>query len=98
MTTVLVTGGAGFIGSHACLELLNANFDVIVLDNFYNSKAKSIQRIKKVTGKSIILIEGDVRDKITLTKLFSNHQIDAVMHFAGLKAVSDSVKNPLSSA
>ena len=95
MTTVLVTGGAGFIGSHACLELLNANFDVIVLDNFYNSKAKSIQRIKKVTGKSIVLIEGDVKDKKTLTKLFSNHQIDAVMHFAGLKAVSDSEKNPL---
>jgi len=95
MTTVLVTGGAGYIGSHACVELLNANFDVLVLDNFCNSKATSIQRVEKITGKSIALIEGDVRDKATLTTLFSDHQIDAVMHFAGLKAVSDSVNNPL---
>jgi UDP-glucose 4-epimerase len=95
MTTVLVTGGAGYIGSHACVELLNANFDVLVLDNFCNSKATSIKRVEKITGKSITLIEGDVRDKATLTTLFSDHQIDAVMHFAGLKAVSDSVKNPL---
>ena len=95
MTTVLVTGGAGYIGSHACVELLNANFDVLVLDNFCNSKATSIQRVEKITGKSITLIEGDVRDKATLTTLFSDHQIDAVMHFAGLKAVSDSVNNPL---
>ena len=95
MTTVLVTGGAGYIGSHACVELLNANFDVLVLDNFCNSKATSIQRVEKITGKSITLIEGDVRDKVTLTTLFSDHQIDAVMHFAGLKAVSDSVNNPL---
>ena len=95
MTTVLVTGGAGYIGSHACVELLNANFDVVVLDNFCNSKATSIKRVEKITGKSITLIEGDVRDKATLTTLFSDHQIDAVMHFAGLKAVSDSVNNPL---
>jgi len=95
MTTVLVTGGAGYIGSHACVELLNANFDVLVLDNFCNSKATSIKRVEKITGKSITLIEGDVRDKATLTMLFSDHQIDAVMHFAGLKAVSDSVNNPL---
>ena len=95
MTTVLVTGGAGYIGSHACVELLNANFDVLVLDNFCNSKATSIKRVEKITGKSITLIEGDVRDKATLTTLFSDHQIDAVMHFAGLKAVSDSVNNPL---
>lgn len=95
MTTVLVTGGAGYIGSHACVELLNASFNVLVLDNFCNSKATSIKRVEKITGKSITLIEGDVRDKATLTTLFSDHQIDAVMHFAGLKAVSDSVNNPL---
>ena len=95
MTTVLVTGGAGYIGSHACVELLNANFDVVVIDNFCNSKSTSIARVEKITGKPITLIEGDVRDKTILTTLFSDHQINAVMHFAGLKAVGDSVKTPL---
>ncbi|MEO1956623.1 MAG: UDP-glucose 4-epimerase GalE [Methylophilaceae bacterium] len=95
MTRILVTGGAGYIGSHACVELLNANFDVIVLDNLCNSKAMSIKRVEKITGKSITLIEGDVRDKDCLTTLFSDHKIGAVIHFAGLKAVGDSIKNPL---
>jgi UDP-glucose 4-epimerase len=95
MTKVLVTGGAGYIGSHTCVELLNANFDVVVLDNFCNSKQTSIQRVEKITGKTITLIEGDVRDKNCLNALFSEHKIDAVIHFAGLKAVGDSVKNPL---
>lgn len=95
MTKVLVTGGAGYIGSHTCVELLNANFDVVVLDNFCNSKPISIQRVEKITGKTITLIEGDVRDKDCLNSLFSNHKINAVIHFAGLKAVGDSVKNPL---
>ncbi|HIE91017.1 MAG: UDP-glucose 4-epimerase GalE [Methylophilaceae bacterium] len=95
MTRILVTGGAGYIGSHACVELLNANFDVVVLDNLCNSKATSIKRVEKITGKSITLIEGDVRNKDCLTTLFSTHKIDAVIHFAGLKAVGDSVKNPL---
>ncbi|MEO1948142.1 MAG: SDR family NAD(P)-dependent oxidoreductase, partial [Methylophilaceae bacterium] len=92
MTRILVTGGAGYIGSHACVELLNANFDVVVLDNLCNSKATSIKRVEKITGKSITLIEGDVRNKDCLTTLFSTHKIDAVIHFAGLKAVGDSVK------
>lgn len=95
MTKVLVTGGAGYIGSHTCVELLNANFDVVVLDNFCNSKPIAIQRVEKITGKPITLIEGDVRDKNCLNALFSKHEIDAVIHFAGLKAVGDSVKNPL---
>ncbi len=95
MTKVLVTGGAGYIGSHTCVELLNANFDVVVLDNFCNSKPISIQRVEKMTGKTITLIEGDVRDKDCLNSLFSDHKINAVVHFAGLKAVGDSVKNPL---
>ena len=92
---MLVTGGAGYIGSHTCVELLNANFDVVVLDNFCNSKPIAIQRVEKITGKPITLIEGDVRDKNCLNALFSEHEIDAVIHFAGLKAVGDSVKNPL---
>jgi len=95
MTKVLVTGGAGYIGSHTCVELLNADFDVVVLDNFCNSKPTSIQRVEKITGKTITLIKGDVRDKDCLNSLFSAHKIDAVIHFAGLKAVGDSVKNPL---
>jgi len=95
MTTVLVTGGAGYIGSHTCVELLSADFDVVVLDNFCNSKPASIQRVEKIAGKTITLIEGDVRDKNCLNRLFSGHKIDAVIHFAGLKAVGDSVKNPL---
>jgi UDP-glucose 4-epimerase len=95
MTTVLVTGGAGYIGSHTCVELLSADFDVVVLDNFCNSKPASIQRVEKIAGKTITLIEGDVRDKNCLNRLFSAHKIDAVIHFAGLKAVGDSVKNPL---
>lgn len=95
MTKVLVTGGAGYIGSHTCVELLNADFDVVVLDSFCNSKPTSIQRVEKITGKTITLIKGDVRDKDCLNSLFSAHKIDAVIHFAGLKAVGDSVKNPL---
>jgi UDP-glucose 4-epimerase len=95
MKTVLVTGGAGYIGSHTCVALLNAGFEVVVLDNFCNSKAISLQRVEKITGKKITLIEGDVRDKDCLEALFSRCQIDAVIHFAGLKAVADSVNNPL---
>jgi UDP-glucose 4-epimerase len=95
MTKVLVTGGAGYIGSHTCVELLNAGFDVVVLDNFCNSKATAVRRVEKITGKTVTLIKGDVRDKDCLNALFSEHKIDAVIHFAGLKAVGDSVKNPL---
>lgn len=95
MNSILVTGGAGYIGSHTCVELLNAGFDVIVVDNFCNSKIDAIHRIQKITGKKLTLIEGDVRNKVCLSSIFSQHKIDAVIHFAGLKAVGESVANPL---
>jgi len=95
MNKILVTGGAGYIGSHTCVELLHAGFDVIVLDNFCNSKMDSINRVQKITKKKITLIEGDVRDNACLISTFSQHKIDAVIHFAGLKAVGESVANPL---
>lgn len=92
---VLVTGGAGYIGSHTCVELLNAGYEVIVLDSFCNSKQESINRIEKITGKSVSLVKGDVRDKDCLRSIFKNYTIYAVIHFAGLKAVGESVANPL---
>jgi len=92
---VLVTGGAGYIGSHACVELLNAGYEVIVLDSFCNSKQESINRIEKITGKSVALVKGDVRDKDCLRSIFKKYTINAVIHFAGLKAVGESVANPL---
>lgn len=95
MQTVLVTGGAGYIGSHTCLALLDAGFNVVVLDNLCNSKAGVIDRINAITGKQIMFVHGDVRDKQCLQTLFKQHQIDAVIHFAGLKAVGESVTNPL---
>ncbi|MDD5462457.1 MAG: UDP-glucose 4-epimerase GalE [Methylococcales bacterium] len=92
---VLVTGGAGYIGSHTCLELLNAGYEVIVLDNLCNSKAESLLRVQHLAGRSLDLMQGDIRDRVALRKLFSDHAIDAVVHFAGLKAVGESVKKPL---
>lgn len=90
-----MTGGAGYIGSHTCVELLNAGYEVIVLDSFCNSKQESINRIEKITGKSVSLVKGDVRDKDCLRSIFKNYTIYAVIHFAGLKAVGESVANPL---
>lgn len=92
---ILVTGGAGYIGSHTCVELLNAGFDVVVLDNFSNSKSISLQRVEAITGKKLQFKQGDVRDRNILRALFSEQAIDAVIHFAGLKAVGESVKLPL---
>lgn len=92
---ILVTGGAGYIGSHTCVELLNAGFDVVVLDNFSNSKPISLQRVEAITGKKLQFKQGDVRDRSILRALFSEQAIDAVIHFAGLKAVGESVKLPL---
>lgn len=96
---VLVTGGAGYIGSHTCVELLEAGFDVVALDNFSNSNPRAIDRVAELTrGRtscSIELIEGDLRDRACLDALFSNHQIDAVIHFAGLKAVGESQSQSL---
>ena len=92
---ILVTGGTGFIGSHTCVELLNENYDVAVIDNFSNSKPEVINRIKKITGKDIKFYEGDLLDEAILEKIFSENEIEAVIHFAGLKAVGESVSIPL---
>jgi len=93
---ILVTGGAGYIGSHTCVALLQAGYEVLVLDNFCNSKAESLLRVAAITGKTVPLIQGDVRDRDVLRQVFSQHSIDGVIHFAGLKAVGESVAKPLS--
>ena len=95
MSTVLVTGGAGFIGSHTSVELLNAGYDIIILDNFVNSKPESLKRIKELTGKDFKFYQADIRDEEAMTKVFAENKIDAVIHFAGLKSVPQSFKEPL---
>ena len=94
-SAILVTGGAGYIGSHTCVELLNANHDVVVYDNLSNSKVESLQRVQRIAGKSLTFVEGDVRDKAALRDLFGTYDIGAVIHFAGLKAVGESGTIPL---
>ena len=91
---VLVTGGAGYIGSHTCLELLESGYGVVVIDNLCNSNPKSLDRVEALTGKKLRFYEGDVRDEALLRKIFAENQIDAVIHFAGLKAVGESVSIP----
>ena len=91
---VLVTGGAGYIGSHTCVELLNEGYGVIVIDNLCNSNPKSLDRVRAITGKELTFYEGDVRDEALLRKIFANHDIGCVIHFAGLKAVGESVTQP----
>lgn len=95
MANILVTGGAGYIGSHTCIELLEANHKVIVLDNLSNSSEASLHRVQQLTGKTLTFIEGDIRNSDDLNAIFANHAIDAVIHFAGLKAVGESQKIPL---
>ncbi len=95
MSTILVTGGAGYIGSHTTVELLAAGHDVICVDNFLNSSPKSLASIQKITGKSVTLYSQDVRDATALNEIFSQHVIDGVIHFAGYKAVGESVELPL---
>ena len=92
---VLVSGGAGYIGSHMCVELLQTGHKVIVLDNLTNSSKKSIDAVQRITQKDLLFIEGDVRDRATLDALFSSYDIGAVLHFAGLKAVGESVSKPI---
>jgi len=92
---ILVTGGAGFIGSHAVLELLQAGHEVVVVDNLANSKEESLRRVAEITGKTAVFYQVDLRDRVGLTAVFNQHPIEAVMHFAGLKAVGESVSMPL---
>ncbi len=92
---ILVTGGAGYIGSHTCVELLNENYDVVVLDNLSNSSEESLFRIKNITGKSLEFYKADLLNKKQIAAVFSEHKIDGVIHFAGLKAVGESVSIPL---
>ena len=95
MKKVLVTGGAGYIGSHTCVELLNSGRDIVVIDNFYNSKPKAIEAIKKITGKDFKFYEMDYLDREKLEKVFEENEIDSVINFAGYKAVGESVKKPI---
>jgi UDP-glucose 4-epimerase len=94
-STILVTGGAGYIGSHTCVELLNAGYDVVVIDNLSNSSPEALKRVEAITHKNVTFIEGDVRDRELLKKIFAEHSIDAAIHFAGLKAVGESCQMPL---
>ena len=92
---ILVTGGAGYIGSHTCVELLNADEEIVIIDNYYNSKPESLRRISKITGKDFKFYECDIRDREGLRRVFSENSIEAVIHFAGLKAVGESCRIPL---
>ncbi|MGT2471905.1 UDP-glucose 4-epimerase GalE [Paraburkholderia terrae] len=93
--TILVTGGAGFIGSHTCVELLNSDYDVVVIDNLVNSKRESIVRVEQITGRKVAFYEADVRDEAVLNAIFDKHPITGAIHFAALKAVGESVAKPL---
>ena len=93
--TVLVTGGVGYIGSHACVALMEAGHEVVVLDNLCNSSPVALQRVREISGASPAFKQGDIRDRACLDEIFREHRIDAVLHFAGLKAVGESVEKPL---
>ena len=95
MAKILVTGGAGYIGSHTCIELLSAGYEVVVLDNFSNSSGESLARVQALAAKKLDFVEGDILDQQILDQIFKSHAIDAVIHFAGLKAVGESQKEPL---
>ena len=92
---ILVTGGAGYIGSHTVLSLLERGEDVVVLDNLSNSSAESLRRVEKLTGKAAVFYQGDILDAECLQRIFEAHDISAVIHFAGLKAVGESTRKPL---
>ena len=93
--SILLTGGAGYIGSHTCVELLNAGYEVVVVDNYVNSQYEAIRRVEQITGKSVKTYEADVCDREAMDKLFAAEKIDSVIHFAGLKAVGESVAQPM---
>ena len=91
---ILVTGGAGYVGSHTCVELLQAGYDVVVLDNLSNASEKSLDRVKAITGKEVTFYKGDILDRDILNEIMDKEQIDSCIHFAGLKAVGESVEKP----
>lgn len=93
--SILITGGAGYIGSHTCVELLESGYDIVVLDNYVNSCPEALERVKKITGKDFKYYECDIRDKDGLDKIFKENTVEAVIHFAGLKAVGESCQKPL---
>lgn len=93
--SILITGGAGYIGTHTCVELLNKGEDLVVVDNFYNSNPQAIENVKKITGKDFKFYEVDILDREKLTKIFEENNIDSVIHFAGYKAVGESVQKPI---
>ena len=93
--SVLVTGGAGYIGSHTCVEMIKSGYDVVVVDNLSNSKLESLKRVEKIVGKKIKFYEADVCDEAALDKIFNENKIECVIHFAGLKAVGESCEKPL---
>lgn len=92
---ILVSGGAGYIGSHTCVELLNAGYEVVVFDNLYNASKESLKRVEEITGKQVKFYDADMRDREAMEEIFSAEKIDSVIHFAGLKAVGESVQKPL---
>lgn len=93
--SILVAGGAGYIGSHTCVELLEAGYDVVVVDNLYNANPEALKRVEKITGKTVTFYEADILDEEALNKIFDAHEIEAVIHFAGYKAVGESVQKPI---
>lgn len=95
MSKILVTGGAGYIGSHTTLQLLQSGFDVVVIDNLCNSSLEALSRVAKIAGRSAEFVLGDIRDRVLLNRLFAENSVDAVLHFAGLKAVGESISQPL---
>ncbi|MBP3389250.1 MAG: SDR family NAD(P)-dependent oxidoreductase, partial [Clostridia bacterium] len=92
---ILITGGCGYIGSHTCIELIKAGYDIVVIDNYYNSKPEALRRTRELAGVEFPFYECDIRDAEGLKNVFAAHKIDAVIHFAGLKAVGESVHKPL---
>lgn len=93
--TILITGGAGYIGTHTCVELIVAGHDVVVFDNLSNSHPEALRRVERITGRHIVLVKGDIRDRPLLEKTMREHRCDSVIHFAGMKAVGESVEKPL---
>ena len=93
--SILVAGGAGYIGSHTCVELLNAGYEVVVVDNLYNSSEEALKRVETITGKAVTFYQVDLLDKPALDDVFKKESISSVINFAGLKAVGESVRKPL---